>query len=122
MRRVPCPICGGNEREQCDNCGGVGTVEQTDTVFRMFPEGDVVALFPAIAADLDGRCSSYMHIGQHGAADYQHVIGRTRPARPDEYRELLVELGGIGYAMRTVRRASSRMHDERQAGLRAWLR
>ena len=122
MRQVPCPMCDGSKRERCDNCGGVGTVEETPTVFRMFPEGDVVALFPAIAADLVGRCSSYMHIGQHGAADYQHLIGLTRPARPEEYHDLLNELGGIGYAVSTVRRASSRMHEARQAEVRGWLR
>ena len=41
--------------------------------------------------------TSYMHIGQHGAADYAGVIAATRPAREEEYRGLLSELKSIGY-------------------------
>ena len=122
MRRVPCPMCDGDEREGCDNCDGAGTVEETETVFRMFPEGDVIALFPTVPADLAGHCSSYMHIGQHGAADYHHVIGRTRPAGSDEHHDLLLELSRLGYAVRAMRRASRRMHDDRQSELHGWLR
>jgi hypothetical protein len=118
MRRVPCPNCDGDDREGCSTCDGAGTVEETATVFRMFPEGDVVALFPTIPADLSGHCSSYQRIGQHGAADYHHVLGRTRLARPEEYLSPMAELTRIGYAVRTVRRASRRMHEARRAELR----
>ncbi len=121
MRRVPCPICDGRESDGCGNCGGVGIVEETPTMFRTFPDGGVVALFPAIPADPVGRCSSYMQVGQHGAADYWHVISNTRPASPDGYRDLMFELTGIGYAVRPVRRASRRMHDQRQAELHRLL-
>jgi hypothetical protein len=117
VRRVSCPICDGDGPECCDNCGGVGTVETTPVVFRSYSDGDVVALFPTILADPDGRCSSYMHIGQHGAADYWHVVATTHPAAPDECQDLLVELGRIGYALRPVLRASGRMHDDRRAQL-----
>ena len=91
----------------------------TPTVFRMFPDGDIIALFPTIPADLNGHCLSYQHVGQHGAADYGHVIANSRPARPAECADLVGELIGIGYAVRPVRRASRRMHEERRSGTRA---
>ena len=97
------------------------TPRVTPTVFRVFPEGDVIALFPTIPDGQYGQCCSYLHVGQHGAADYWHVISNTRPASPDGYRDLMFELTGIGYAVRPVRRASRRMHDQRQAELHRLL-
>ena len=51
-------------------------------IFRRWKDsGDVIALFPAIPADIDGRyCLSYEHVGQHGAADFHGVVRRTLPA------------------------------------------
>lgn len=73
-----------------------------DIVFRVWKAGHfshgVIALWPATDAEGDGRfCDSYAHVGQHGAADYFHVIAHTRPATWDEYRDLLNELIGRGY-------------------------
>lgn len=93
----------------------------TPTIFRRYPDGEIVALFPTIPADPDGHCSSYVHVGQHGAADPGHVIARTRPARPDEYANLLDELTGLGYDVHPVRRLTRRMADERRATLASWL-
>ena len=69
----------------------------TQTIFRAYADGEVVALFPTIPADPQGHCLSYLHVGQHGAADPGHVIARTRPASATEYAELLDELTVIGY-------------------------
>ena len=44
-----------------------------------------------------GEITSYMHVGQHGAADYAGVIAMTRPAHEKEYRNPLSELRAIGY-------------------------
>lgn len=50
--------------------------------------------------------TSYMHIGQHGAADYVGVIAETSPAQENEYRDLLDKLKTIGYTnLRIVQRA-----------------
>ena len=47
-----------------------------------------------------------MHLGQHGAADYCHVLAATRQTREDEYGDLLSELQATGYDdLRIVRRA-----------------
>ena len=69
-------------------------------VFRRFPDGDIIALFPYLAAEgLDPwPCQSYMHVGQHGAAD-PRIVHDTRPARPHEYAALRAELEQIGYRL-----------------------
>lgn len=66
-------------------------------VFRKWKDGEVIALFPEDTNTLDGTVTSYMQIGQHSAADYAGVVASTRPAQPNEYRDLLAELKAIGY-------------------------
>ena len=79
--------------------------EETRVVFRKWrSDKEIIALFPDIIANHRGHCSSYMHIGQHGAADYQGVVGRTVLARPEEYKELETELKGIGYLPKSIKR------------------
>ena len=79
----------------------------TKVVFRRFPNGDIIALFPEERWNrLDYSVSSYMHVGQHGAADYDHVVAGSRPATESEYHNLLTELRAIGYnGLHIVRRA-----------------
>jgi hypothetical protein len=85
-------------------------------VFRRWRDtGDVIALFPEMSADLQGRyCNSYEHVGQHGAADYFGVIQDTRPVNKKQYAELAGELTVIGYNLRPVKRASWRHHERRR--------
>ncbi len=94
----------------------------TPTVFRVFPEGDVIALFPTIPDGSYGQCCSYLHVGQHGAADYGHVIRMTRRAEPGEYADLLRELASIGYDPRPYVREQPWMHRKRMEGHAAWAR
>lgn len=78
------------------------TINSSDRViFRTWPKGDVIALFPDIEAGLFS-CSSYMHVGQHGAADYRYVVQQTRPAKVSEYADLVTELREIGYNLNVV--------------------
>lgn len=85
---------------------------ETTVVFRVWREqdgGDVIALFPEV--EHNGRyCESYMHVGQHGGADYALVIQATRPARPEEYAMLQSELEIIGYRLQ-IRQKRSWSHD-----------
>ena len=77
---------------------------ETLTIFRKFKEGDIIALFPEIKWDRQGLfCSSYMHIGQHGSADYG-IIRITKPATPEEYSDLKAELESIGYTLKIRRK------------------
>ena len=53
----------------------VSAVEQSDdVVFRIYPDGDVIALLPEYIANNNGDVMSYMHNGQHGAADFDGVF------------------------------------------------
>jgi hypothetical protein len=76
----------------------------TRVVFRVFDAGDVIALMPDLIDNYHGDCTSYQHVGQHGAADYDHVIRATRPATVAEYAPLLNELRVIGYNVRPIAR------------------
>ena len=90
-------------------------------VFRRWQDrsGDIVALFPEHPADILGRyCTSYMHVGQHGGADYHSVIQHTVPVGPKQYAELAEELWRIGYNLRPMKHASRRHHDKRRATAR----
>lgn len=75
--------------------------ETVDVVFRVWEGGVVIALMPGQPADTEGRyCTSYEHVGQHGGADYRGVLQRSRPARPEEYADLLAELTTAPYDYR----------------------
>lgn len=77
--------------------------EKTIVVFRVFKDGEVLALFPTVE-DSKGLCSSYQKFGQHSGADYGHCISITRPAKPEEYAGLLRELESIGYKFEVKKR------------------
>lgn len=70
---------------------------KTIVIFRKFKDGEVIALFPAEEWDHKGNCASYIHVGQHGAADYCLLLQTTRLAKPSEYEALRKELESIGY-------------------------
>ena len=89
--------------------------EKTKTVFRMWPDGEVIALFPQIATAISGyECQSYQHIGQHSGANSWLVVVKTRPAKPEEYAELLKELRQIGYNVRIAKRCTFQDQQIRQ--------
>jgi hypothetical protein len=77
----------------------------TVVVFRKYRDGEIIALFPEVDEGR-GECSSYMHVGQHGRADYTGVIKSTVPAKPEEFAALRRELEGkpFTYSFRVVAR------------------
>jgi hypothetical protein len=78
-------------------------VNRTNVYFRVFPTGDVIALFPDDPHDQSGReINSYQHVGQHGAAS-RDLITELRPATKAEYAPLHAELERIGYSLRVRR-------------------
>jgi len=90
---------------------------KTVCLFRVL-NGDVIALFPYEPGNMSLRtCSSYIHVGQHGAADVS-LIAECRPATPDEYRELAAELTGLGYDL-DVRETLDSPFEARKARLHA---
>lgn len=60
--------------------------------------GDVIALFPAIAATVGKpeHCNSYVHTGQHGGAHLRLLTRALRLATPAEYADLKAELENYG--------------------------
>ena len=78
---------------------------KTEIVFRVWKaeNNQVIALFPYIDEG-HGHCSSYMRIGQHSSAHYAGMIAVTRPATPEEYADLFMELTSIGYDLRVLKR------------------
>jgi hypothetical protein len=81
----------------------------TKVIFRVYSDGQVIALFPEIADDSYGNCLSYMHIGQHGGADYVYVVQLTKLATLEQYAPLFVELESIGYNLQVFKRISWEM-------------
>ena len=82
--------------------------ERTTVIFRKFRQGDIIALFPEIQADMSrGNCQSYQHIGQHGAASYR-IVDNTKLATKAEYMPLADELYRIGYKLTTRERISKK--------------
>ena len=77
--------------------------EQTLTIFRKDPDGEVFALFPEDEG-APGYSMSYQHIGQHSSADYRLCIRRSKPASPEEYADLKEELESIGYNLKIRKR------------------
>lgn len=82
----------------------------TPVIFRIWKKtkeeegGDVIALFPTIKEDENYHCLSYMHIGQHGSADYYGIIQATRPCRNGEEVSLKKELESRGYNLKVYQR------------------
>jgi hypothetical protein len=94
----------------------------TKVIFRKWPKkegGGVIALFPAEASTVGDpySCSSYMHVGQHGAASV-HLTYYTKPAKPEEYRDLYRELRGLGYRLKVVKKFTRGDQRERERQLK----
>ena len=85
-------------------------------VFRRWRDsGDIIALFPELPADLYGdHCDAYEHIGQHGGADYHHVVRQTKPCSTEQSADLAAELRTIGYVLKPLTRASYSHHKARR--------
>lgn len=87
--------------------------EPTTVVFRKFPHGDIIALFPEIPGSSDpATCSSYQHIGQHGAAS-EDLIRDTAKAGYSEFEPLAKEITGLGYRLRLALRITPKMRAAR---------
>lgn len=81
---------------------------KTDVIFRCDKHGDfkgvVFALFPHEVSTPDGCVTFYTHVGQHGSADYNYSVQKSRLATPEEYADLKKEMEGLGYDLNIVKR------------------
>lgn len=69
---------------------------KTQVIFRKFPEGDTIALFPNEVADPHNNIMSYQRIGQHGAACPSLALDLEVPTKAEALK-LFKELVGQGY-------------------------
>ena len=75
----------------------------TKVIFRNL-KGQIIALFPEEPGDNSPyTCSSYMHVGQHGAASVS-LSTIARLATPQEYKPLAKELEELGYRLQIIKR------------------
>lgn len=69
-------------------------VQPLPVIFRFY-RGELLALFPTEPASRHGHdITCYAHVGQHSSA-CRSLLQRGRPAKPDEYADLLGELRRI---------------------------
>lgn len=85
---------------------------ETTVVFRKYPDGSIIALFPYIIESQGGSILSYMRIGQHSSAEYSHVTCQTEMATEDEYTPLKKELESIGYNLTVAKRRNYNKYTE----------
>lgn len=85
----------------------------TPVIFRWW-KNEVIALFPADPGTSEYDCMSYMHVGQHSAADDRMIIRESRPATAAEYADLKAELESIGYNLKIYRRWQYRFLEMRE--------
>lgn len=87
---------------------------KTKVIFRLF-EGDIIALFPEEVGtnDLD-TCMSYMHIGQHSSAHFNHVLFNSqnpyKKKKVKEVKRLKDELKGMDYELKEIRSVCQYQH------------
>ena len=75
----------------------------TKVLFRVYPEGDVIALFPdEKGTPHSNDCLSYQKVGQHGLAHFNAICQETRKAHQEEYQGLHTELIRQGYVLEVV--------------------
>ena len=94
--------------------------EKTKVIFRQFKDGEheVIAFFPELCGSyLPNTCMSYLHVGQHGAADVRVARERTRPAHPSNYAPLKAELESLGYNLQVVYRFTQAAQEKRRAAI-----
>lgn len=73
--------------------GGYQASEVLPVIFRHFGKEGVTAYFPTLPWT-PFLITCYAHVGQHGGAD-RVWLKMGRPAKPEEYADLLRELRGI---------------------------
>jgi len=92
--------------------------EKTKVIFRKFPNGEVIALFPELPGTNDiTTCLNYMHNGQHGSG--KATLDGTIKVQLLECVNLFKELTAIGYNLTVVTRISYQMDQKRIAAIRA---
>lgn len=80
----------------------------TPVIFRVEKDGTILAVFPYNSYRKGYSVTYYSHIGQHGEAMHDYLIGDTKPATPEQYAELKAELEGLGYNLKVIKKCCTR--------------
>jgi hypothetical protein len=80
---------------------------KTPVIFRKYPDGNVIALFPE-KDNFTQPILSYQRNNPPGMVCYSEKIMMTIPARVNEYSELAKELTLQGYNLRVINKRSKR--------------
>jgi hypothetical protein len=81
-------------------------IEPTIVIFRRWPNGRIIALFPYMPRhwnEDEDLSMSYEHGVHHGWANVASVVRRTTPANPAEIASLRKELEGEPYQYKLIR-------------------
>ena len=104
---MKCHGCG--EQFNSDELNGYGycatCVDCVDVVF-LRESGDILAVFPGMATTANNpyHIACYASIGQHSSAGMAYCKGRPEVRDPEDYADLLDELGRRGYVVTVVRK------------------
>ncbi len=86
--------------------------EVTEVMFRKDnATEEIVALFPYVVEFHWLSCLSYAHIGQHSTATMNYRYD-SKPAKPEEYKDLFNELESIGYNLKVISRFNRRKYSD----------
>jgi len=70
--------------------------------FRIEQVKDVIAVIHLPFNDDPNLLTCYSHVGQHSSCHKDYITQNTRPATPEEYKDLLEELQNIGYLVTII--------------------
>jgi len=99
----------------------------TEVIFRKYKpshnfgnKGVIVAVFPYDLYNQDGNVNCYEFCGQHGEANYNHIINTmTTPASEEESKELKKHLEEhVGYKLRVMKKRNHNKFLEKLNSLR----
>lgn len=97
-------------------------MNKTEVVFREFKNGEVIALFPYEWFDFNSIVS-YMRVGEHDGANYNHVLNITKPAKESKEKSDLIDIleNQIGYNLHEIKRINfDKFSDSREKFLKEY--
>mgnify|MGYP003475260447 CR=1 FL=1 len=73
-------------------------------------KGTIFAILPYDLSDSQGNITTYQHVGQHSGGDYHVCLQQSRPAKPEEYKDLFEEMTGLGYDLKVIKKRQQKKY------------
>ncbi len=94
--------------------------EITEVIFRKEKDGDIMAILPYEPFNhVRNVVACYVHTGQHGGCHFDYALKETKPAKPNEYADLLAEMNGLGYNIKAIKRINYRKYEREYSSMMA---